>query len=132
MVIHYTLATKPEQSVKEWTNFRGGRSGNLSGWYFACYIFRGMRYFLMLGTICGACVGQSISIGVMGGGRPTDDVTCCAATPESRRYVVCPMVELGLPLGFAVEFDALYHRHRYQIPLYNLLSAGIQSERPNF
>ena len=89
-----------------------------------------MRYFLMLALTCCACVGQSLSIGVTGGGRPTDDVAS-VATPESRRYVVGPMAELSLPLGFAVEFDALYHRHGYRVPFNNVGSSGIESERAN-
>lgn len=57
----------------------------------------------------------------------TDDVTF-AATPESRRYVLGPMVELGLPLGFAVEIDALYHRQGYLIPNLSSLS-GISEDQ---
>ena len=57
------------------------------------------------------CLGQPLSIGVTGGGRATDDVI--GATAESRRYVVGPMVELGLPWSFGVESDALYHRSGY-------------------
>jgi hypothetical protein len=89
-----------------------------------------MRYFLMLGVTYATCIGQSLSIGVTGGGRTTDDVTCCA-TPESKRYVVGPMVELGLPLGFAVEFDALYHRHGYQISSGNFFGSSNERERAN-
>jgi hypothetical protein len=90
----------------------------------------GMRQFLILSLTCCACAGQSLSIGVTGGGRPTDDVTS-SATPESRRYIVGPMIELGLPLGFAVEFDALYHRNGYQVENSNFAGYVIESERAN-
>ena len=56
--------------------------------------------------------GQSLSIGVKGGVRASDDFQD-AATSESRRYVVGPAATLALPLGFAIEFDALYRRQGY-------------------
>lgn len=41
---------------------------------------------------------------------------------ESRRYVVGPAAAFTLPLGFAVEFEALYRRQGYSVgwgsPLY--------------
>jgi Outer membrane protein beta-barrel domain len=89
-----------------------------------------MRHLFLLSLTCCACVGQSLSVGVTGGVRPTDDVTS-SATPESRRYVVGPMIELGLPLGFAVEVDALYHRNGYLIANGNFTGSVIESERAN-
>ena len=66
--------------------------------------------------------GQSLSIGVKGGVRATDDFQY-AATSESRPYVVGPSASIGLPLGFAIEFEALYRRQGYSTgngtPLYN-------------
>jgi hypothetical protein len=41
------------------------------------------------------------------------------------------MVELGLPLGLAVEVDALYHRQGYSIAASNALSSYTESERAN-
>jgi hypothetical protein len=76
-----------------------------------------VRYFLILFLTCCACVGQSVTIGVLGGGRLTSDITSDllpAATPESKRYVVGPSVELSLPWNFAIEADALYRRQGYQ------------------
>jgi hypothetical protein len=93
-------------------------------------MFAGMRHFSILFLSCCACAGQSLSIGITGGGRPTDDVTS-SATPESRRYVVGPMIELGLPLGFAVEFDALYHRNGYLVEHSNFAASVVESERAN-
>ena len=59
-----------------------------------------------------ACYGQSLLLGVKGGVRLTDDITG-DATSESKRYAVGPMVELQLPFGLGVEFDALYRREGY-------------------
>jgi hypothetical protein len=75
------------------------------------------------------CLGQPLSIGVTGGGRATDDVI--GATAESRRYVVGPMVELGLPWSFGVEFDALYHRSGYLTGNGNFAGFITESERAN-
>jgi hypothetical protein len=55
---------------------------------------------------------QSLSIGVKGGVRASDDFQY-GATSESRRYVVGPAATIALPLGFAIEFDALYRRQGY-------------------
>jgi hypothetical protein len=41
------------------------------------------------------------------------------------------MIELNLPLGFAVEFDALYHRNGYLIGNSNLSGSVVESERAN-
>lgn len=76
-----------------------------------------MRYFLILSLTCCACAGQSVTIGVLGGGRLTSDVTSSLLpppTPESKRYVVGPSVDLSLPGSFAIEVDALYRRQGYQ------------------
>jgi len=62
-------------------------------------------------TAC-ACYGQSVSVGVAGGVRLTDDISGNVPS-ESKRYVVGPEVELGLPFGLAVEVDALYRREGY-------------------
>ena len=59
-----------------------------------------------------ACFGQSLTLGVVGGARLTDDLSG-NATSESKRYAIGPEVELGLPFGLAVEVDALYRREGY-------------------
>jgi hypothetical protein len=68
-----------------------------------------------------ALLAQSLSLGATGGLRATDDFQY-AAISESRRYVVGPAATLALPLGFAVEFEALYRRQGYRTgwgsPLY--------------
>jgi hypothetical protein len=71
-----------------------------------------MRHFLLLVSVW-AAVAQSITIGVTGGGRVTDDMSG-EATSESKRYVVGPAFELGLPLGLGVEVDALYRCDGYR------------------
>ena len=62
-------------------------------------------------TAC-ACYGQSFSLGVVGGGRLTDDLSGNVPS-ESKRYVVGPMAEIGLPFGLSLEVDALYRREGY-------------------
>ena len=57
-------------------------------------------------------LAQSLSLGMTGGLRAADDFQY-AATSESRRYVVGPTATLALPLGFAIEFEALYRRQGY-------------------
>ena len=67
---------------------------------------------LLFGSFASA---QSIGIGVKGGFRATDDFKSGGyATSESKRYVVGPMVTIGLPLGFSAEFDALYRRFAFR------------------
>src|ERR1700691_4429097 len=70
-----------------------------------------MRVLLML-LISNVCYCQSLVFGLAGGARLTND-TEAPAMGESKRYIVGPMIELGLPLGFAVEADALYSREGY-------------------
>src|SRR5437016_4582786 len=83
--------------------------------------FAGIFVFLMAVDKL-ALFGQSLSFGVKGGVRATDDFQY-SATSESRRYVVGPTVEVALPLGLAIEFEALYRRQGYSTgnltPLYS-------------
>ena len=69
---------------------------------------------MTIGVLAGcACCGQSLSIGVIGGVRGTDDLTGQGATSASKRYAVGPALDIGLPLGFGLEADALYRREGY-------------------
>ena len=80
--------------------------------------------FIVLLTCC-VCTAQSITVGAIGGARLTDDVLLfpnpaangasadAAFRLESRFYDVGPMIEVGITHGFAVEFDALYHRQGF-------------------
>lgn len=89
-----------------------------------------VRYLSILLLTCCNCIGQSITLGALGGGRVTGDVTY-SAIPESRWYVAGPEIEVGLPNGFAVEFDALYHRNRYIWGSGNFLGGFTQLQRGN-
>ena len=58
-------------------------------------------------TAAGSTSAQLISVGALGGVRPTDGVSY---GDESRPYIVGGSVELHLPAQFAIEADALYQR----------------------
>jgi hypothetical protein len=111
-----------------------------------------MRSLLLVGVTGCLCFGQSVSIGAVGGIRLTEDIrsgqidesipnrisAAGATTSESKRYVVGPAIELGLPLDLALEFDALYrhegYRSRFDVsisPLFNPIGpfGGIQFDR---
>jgi hypothetical protein len=90
-----------------------------------------VRYFLILFLTSYFCAGQSVAVGVLGGGRLTSDVTS-SATPESRFYDVGAIVELGsFPHGLSVEVDALYHRQGFLGGAGGSIFAITQSERAN-
>ncbi len=61
---------------------------------------------------------QALTLGAEGGLRLTGD-TPLYGTSNSRRYLVGPKIELGLPLHFALEADGLYSRlgNTYYVPL---------------
>jgi opacity protein-like surface antigen len=67
--------------------------------------------FILLGCSFNVSA-QRVSIGVKGGSVPSDafESQLDDLTDESKRYIVGPSVEVALPWGFAVEFDALYRR----------------------
>ncbi len=88
-----------------------------------------MRHFLLL-VSAWAAFAQSITIGVTGGGRGTDDMSG-AAISESKRYVVGPAFELGLPLGLGVEADALYRRDGYRSGWGNWAGSSFDRARLN-
>lgn len=59
---------------------------------------------------------QPIGVGIKGG-LPFNDMfksENTAATTETKRYIVGPMVELRLPAGLAIEVDALYSRANFK------------------
>src|SRR5712691_8407134 len=88
--------------------------------------------FLLL--FCCCCIAQSLSIGVKGGIRTTDDVSGPGILSiEARPYVVGPALELGLPLGLSVEFDALYRREGYRTGSLGICPIGcsVARERSN-
>jgi hypothetical protein len=71
-----------------------------------------MRILLFLCTA--VLSAQQFSLGVKGGVPATGDLDSYFATSESRRYVVGPMVTVGLSFGLRLEFDALYRRVGYR------------------
>jgi hypothetical protein len=95
-----------------------------------------MRFLLLL-TTSSLCIAQSVSIGVKAGIRTMDDIANVtgepsgAATSESKRYIVGPMLDLGLPLGFGAEVDALYNREGYDAFFSNFGGSSLERERGN-
>ena len=87
-----------------------------------------MRLVFLLGW-AGMLAAQAVSIGVKGGVRGTDDLGGTFATSESKRYVVGPMLTARLPLGFRVEFDALYRRVGFRFLITDSPSPGSFAER---
>src|ERR1700685_1917835 len=86
-------------------------------------------YFLITAGILASCVsfGQTISVGVIGGARVGDDLTGAGVTSVSKRYVVGPALDIGLPLGFGIEVDALYRREGFQ----GYFNSGFVEEHAN-
>lgn len=68
---------------------------------------------LLFAFFAGSAFCQRIAVGVKVGARLSDDIEG-DATSESKRYAFGPTIEIGLPLRFAVEFDALYNRFGYR------------------
>jgi opacity protein-like surface antigen len=65
-----------------------------------------------------AVLAQPIGFGVKGGVPMTDFLDTVSGSRASinsttNRYIIGPTVELRLPAGFGVEFDALYRHFRY-------------------
>jgi len=77
-----------------------------------------MKAVLLLLTVApGAAVAQ-FTLGVKAG-VPLTDIFETISSPrfgfnsETKRYIIGPTVELRLPAGLSVEFDALYRRFNY-------------------
>jgi hypothetical protein len=75
-------------------------------------------------------VAQRIAVGVEGGVRTTDDVSG-SITSESKRYIVGPKVEIGLPLRLSFELEALYQRFGFTGYAGSELGSSITRERAN-
>jgi len=76
-----------------------------------------MRSYLWIGTsllTCAVSFGQSLSIGGIGGGMATNDLSNQWVTGVSARYMFGPKLDIGLPFGFGFEADALYRHETYQ------------------
>ncbi len=66
-------------------------------------------------------MAQPVSFGVKAGGPLTDFFHTSESgsypyTSTTNRYVIGPTIELQLPVGFSVEFDALYRHYHYLTP----------------
>ena len=74
---------------------------------------------------------QQVEVGVDGGIRTTNDFSG-KLTPESKRYIVGPTVDIRLPKRFSVEVDALYQRFGFTgLYSYGIGNYGIVRERTN-
>jgi hypothetical protein len=89
-----------------------------------------MRFIFFLMLTCYLCEAQSVSLGVIGGGRATGEVTS-PAIDESKRYILEPTLDIGLPLGFGFEFDALYSRDGFRASNSTALASTFLGERAN-
>lgn len=89
-----------------------------------------MRLIYFLTLTCCLCEAQSVSFGAIGGGRATDQATS-PAIDESKRYILGPMLDIGLPLGFGFEFDALYSRDGFRASNSTPLASNFLGERTN-
>jgi hypothetical protein len=132
-VIHYyTVMLRGKSTAR---GIRAERQTNCTG--------PGVRSLLVVFLTCYGCAAQSIAVGVIGGGRLTDDVSLfpspeanvagaeAAFKLESRFYDVGPMIEIGITHGFAVEFDALYHRQGFFSAFYHDTAYYTSRERDN-
>ena len=77
-----------------------------------------MRVLILLLAAAGAAFPQHVSLGLKGGVPLTDFLTSVSSgnsvfSSKTQRYIVGPTLELRLPAGFGVEFDALYRHFNY-------------------
>ena len=77
-----------------------------------------MRILWVLLAGAGCVLAQPFSFGVKGGVPLTDFVSAASNgrfdfTSSTNRYIIGPTVEVHLPLGLSLEFDALYRRLHY-------------------
>ncbi len=71
-------------------------------------MFRAVCLFALLAA--GECGAQLVGFGIKGGVPASGDIDSYSAWSESKRYVIGPMIDITLPLGFGAEVDALYRR----------------------
>jgi hypothetical protein len=89
-----------------------------------------MRYCVVLILTFGAAA-QDFAIGVKGGVRATGDFEGSTVSSESKRYVVGPSVEIGLPARFSVEVDVLYRRFGYTSQFGSVFGSSVERGRAN-
>ena len=78
---------------------------------------RGTVVACLLLTVASSAFAQRISVGIKAGVPLTDVVEAnhggisnLPFQAQTRRYTIGPVVDIGLPLGFGVEFGAMYKR----------------------
>lgn len=82
------------------------------------------RCFLLLLFMAGSAPAQLISIGIKGGVPANDEFqTSFDYRNETKRYVIGPMLQVNLPLRFAVEVDGLYKRIGYSTRTTDILGS---------
>lgn len=94
----------------------------------ACLCRSGILTLVFLGG--SSAMAQQVGLGVEGGIRTTDDISG-TLTPESKRYIVGPKVDIRLPLRLSLEADALYRRFGYTLYSNGVLASSITRERAN-
>ena len=77
-----------------------------------------MRVLIVLTLTAAAAIAQPIGFGIKGGVPMTDFVDTVQTghfsyQPQTHRYIIGASVELRLPAGLGIEFDALYRRFGY-------------------
>ena len=78
-----------------------------------------MKKILVVLLLAAPSAFPQFSLGVKAG-VPLTDFFNTVSSPrfgfnsDTKRYIIGPMVQLNLPAGFAVEFDALYRRFNYE------------------
>lgn len=78
-----------------------------------------MKKTVVVLFLAAATAFPQLSVGVKAG-VPLTDFFDTVSSPNfgfnsnTKRYIIGPMVQLNLPAGFAVEFDALYRRLNYE------------------
>lgn len=84
-----------------------------------------MKLPLLLMGCAGLAFSQPFSAGVKAGLPLTDFLNTVngVTSTTTNRYIVGPMVELRLPFGFGVEFDALYRHFDYT----DLVGSGVNA-----
>lgn len=87
-----------------------------------------MRSLFLLPLIALAAFAQPVSFGVRAGVPLTDLLNASSALPPAgsppskpfssttNRYIIGPSIELRLPCGLGVEFDALYRHYNFSSP----------------
>ena len=60
------------------------------------------------------CFGQSVSVGAIGGAMVSNNLGSQWLSSVSTRYTFGPELDISLPFGLGIEFDALYRHEGYQ------------------